>query len=79
MYKISFHRAISPQTLIGNVGGYIGMCLGYSLLQFPNFLLLITDKIKKWYSGASYRSKTPTIHGAESGRLSDTAQRTEIF
>lgn len=41
---VLFYRAISIQTLIGNVGGYIGMCLGYSLLQFPNFMLLILEK-----------------------------------
>ena len=79
MYQISFHRAITPQTLIGNVGGYIGMCLGYSLLQIPNFVLLVTDKIKKWYAGSSYRSKTATIHRTESGRLSAAAEGSEIF
>ena len=79
MYQISFHRAITPQTLIGNVGGYIGMCLGYSLLQFPNFVLLLTDKIKKWYTGSSYRSKTATIHETDGGRLSAAAEGSEIF
>ena len=44
-----FHfRAIDFQALIGNIGGYIGLCLGYSILQVPDFLLGIVSKIKKY-------------------------------
>ena len=35
------------QTLIGNISGYIGLCLGYSLLQIPGFVLLVFRKIRK--------------------------------
>ena len=31
-------RAIDFQQLIGSIGGYVGMCLGYSLLQVPLFV-----------------------------------------
>ena len=41
-------RAIDIQGLIGNVGGYIGLCLGYSLLQLPDFILLIVLRAKSW-------------------------------
>ena len=41
------HRAIDINGLIGNIGGYIGLCLGYSLLQIPNFIMRLTLKCKK--------------------------------
>ena len=42
-------RAIDTQALIGNIGGYIGLCLGYSLLQVPQLLSALFGKIKKFY------------------------------
>ena len=39
-------RAIDIQALIGNVGGYIGLCLGYSILQIPDFVVFILCKAK---------------------------------
>ena len=44
--KISYFRAIDIQVLIGNVGGYIGLCLGYSFLQIPDFIVFILSKTK---------------------------------
>ena len=41
-------RAIDIQGLIGNVGGYIGLLLGYSFLQIPNFIILIVLRAKNW-------------------------------
>ena len=34
----------------GNVGGYIGMFLGYSVLALPNLLLTAIQKVKKVFS-----------------------------
>ena len=34
-------RAYDVDSLIGNVGGYIGMFLGYALLNLPEFLRII--------------------------------------
>ena len=31
-------RAIDIETLIGTIGGYIGLLLGYSILQVPSIL-----------------------------------------
>ena len=42
-------RAIDTQELIGNIGGYIGLCLGYSLLQIPELLLALFRKTNKFY------------------------------
>ena len=41
-------RAIDIQGLIGNVGGYIGLFLGYSFLQIPDFIILIVLRAKSW-------------------------------
>ena len=38
--EILWFRAIDIQGLIGNVGGYIGLLLGYSFLQIPDFIIL---------------------------------------
>ena len=32
--------------LIGNIGGYIGLCLGYSILQIPEFVSMMTAVLK---------------------------------
>ena len=34
-------RAYSPQSLIGNAGGYVGLLVGYSISQFPVLLILV--------------------------------------
>ena len=44
---IDIYRAIDIQNLVGNVGGYIGLCLGYSMLQIPDLVLLIATSIKR--------------------------------
>ncbi len=38
-------RAIDVQALVGNVGGYIGLCLGYNFLQIPGLVLVM---FRKW-------------------------------
>ena len=48
-YLEHFHfREVDFQALIGNIGGYIGLCLGYSLLQVPDFLLVLVSQIKNY-------------------------------
>ena len=41
-----YFRAIDVQALIGTIGGYIGLCLGYTILQIPEFLLNSIISIK---------------------------------
>ena len=45
--QILLVRDFNMQSLIGNAGGYIGICVGYSILQFPYLLTAIYEKIKK--------------------------------
>ena len=40
-------RAIDMNGLIGNIGGYIGLCLGYSILQLPEFVSMMTVVFKR--------------------------------
>ena len=42
---VAFNRAIDINSLIGNIGGYIGLCLGYSLLQIPLFIKKMITKL----------------------------------
>ena len=43
-------RAIDVWQLIGNVGGYVGLCLGYCLLQVPEFLYQLLKKMMDYYN-----------------------------
>ena len=36
--------------MVGNVGGYIGLCLGYGILQVPNIIVWVLYKLKKYFS-----------------------------
>ena len=39
-------RKYSVQSLVGNLGGYIGLCLGYALMSLPSIILEIWRNIK---------------------------------
>ena len=43
------NRAIDEQTLVGNIGGYLGLFLGYSILQLPSMIQILSLKIKENY------------------------------
>ena len=51
------YRAIDIQALIGTIGGYIGLFLGYSVLQIPNAIIFLVRKIRKWYSDKRLKRK----------------------
>ena len=46
-------RAIDFQALVGNIGGYIGLLLGYSLLQIPEFITWVMFKFKRYFNRSS--------------------------
>ena len=48
--QIFYCRAIDIPTLIGNIGGYIGLCLGYSLLQIPELVVFLVKKFSSDWS-----------------------------
>ena len=39
-------RKYSVQSLVGNLGGYIGLCLGYALLNLPSVILDIWNHLR---------------------------------
>ena len=45
MHGFNF-RSIDLQEVIGSIGGYIGALLGYSILQIPEMITIIINKIK---------------------------------
>ena len=47
--EIMIVKSFDIETLIGNGGGYLGLCLGYSLLQLPEFGFWIYNKIRRTF------------------------------
>ena len=43
------NREINGQALVGNIGGYLGLFLGYSILQLPGMIEIVAKKIKNWH------------------------------
>ena len=48
--EIVLTRQFDLQSLIGNAGGYVGICVGYSFLQLPH---LIANVVSNWKLGKS--------------------------
>ena len=50
MYEEIQHiKALGFENWLSNVGGFVGIFLGYSMMQFPEFLLLFADVFyRKW-------------------------------
>jgi len=44
---ITQSRAVDFNALIGNIGGYIGLFLGYAIIQLPDLLLVLYERLKK--------------------------------
>ena len=45
--EIELIREFNMISLLGNSGGYIGICVGYSILQFPNLVATIYSNFKR--------------------------------
>ena len=73
-----FCRAIDIQSLVGNIGGYIGLCLGYCFLQIPDHLQHCLTLIKKGYLHFSSNDSPTTIDTeafeAEDGKISNDSK-----
>ena len=46
--EIEQRRAYSLESLVGNVGGYLGLFLGYAFAEVPTTLLAVVASIKHW-------------------------------
>ena len=50
--EIKQKRAYTPQSLIGNLGGYLGIFIGFTLLDLLKSMKKISSRIKKYISTA---------------------------
>ena len=52
--SFSTFRALNINSLVGNIGGYVGLLMGVSISQIPYLLLYLRDKsnhiVGKWIS-----------------------------
>ena len=55
-------RAIDFQALIGNIGGYIGLLLGYSLLQIPDLINWVMLKSNRYFDKSSDKEHNRDQH-----------------
>ena len=51
--------------MIGNIGGYVGLLLGFSILQAPELLLGLFGTINRFYSQAITRSSINVMPNAQ--------------
>ena len=50
--EIQYVKAINFESWLSNVGGFVGIFLGYSMMQIPEFLLIfVSSCIRKSWSG----------------------------
>ena len=54
-------RAYTLDDLVGSCGGYIGLFLGYALIQFPQILENAFDSLKRKF----YNEKIDSMQDAE--------------
>ena len=43
------YRAIGIEQLVGSIGGYVGLCLGFSIAQIPELIICMLIFTKKEY------------------------------
>ena len=43
------YRAIGIEQLVGSIGGYVGLCLGFSIAQIPELIICMVIFTKKEY------------------------------
>ena len=55
-------RAFGIESLVGNVGGYVGLFLGFSIIQLPTFFMVLVRKLQTSYeSSKSTKINFPMI------------------
>ena len=60
-------RKIDIQSLIGYVGGYIGICTGFALAQVPEILASVAMCTKQFLEGINRKITNFRTHGAITG------------
>ena len=61
---------------VGNAGGYLGLFLGYTLLNVPDFIQDTYNWIKEKFNGFRESKKNHLIHDVEKGGKEQDTPRT---
>ena len=57
--SIFTRREVDWLSLVGNIGGYVGICLGYCLLQLPEFIVKSIKSAVVYLRNKYQQSSTP--------------------
>ena len=60
--QIAHVQEYDVETLFGNIGGYIGLFLGYSIINFPRFVISSFDIIRKKLLPGVNRKRRSTVY-----------------
>ena len=60
--QIAHVQEYDVESLFGNIGGYIGLFLGYSLINFPRFVISSFDVIRKKLLPGVNRKRRSTVY-----------------
>ena len=63
--EIHLLKAYDLKNLVGNVGGYIGMFLGYAFLHLPSLFKNAFQNTWKWIQQKKWNSANTRVHEAE--------------
>ena len=61
--RINDIRAYDLESLYGDIGGYMGLLLGYSILSFPGMILFCYEATKKRIVDLKQRNSNEENHG----------------
>ena len=68
--EITHVQEYDVESMVGNIGGYIGLLLGYSLLHFPTFMLSVFAFIKKkFFSRISHITRNKNCSKSLDGKI----------
>ena len=62
------------QALVGNIGGYLGLFMGYSILQLPIMFHVFREKLENWYNGLRSRDHPLQIISVQNRTKEDAAR-----
>ena len=69
-----WYRAIDIEQLVGSIGGYIGLCLGFSIAQIPELIIYIVVCVKKDYQNIKDKANRIPMTGVRVVVESTTAK-----
>ena len=75
IFSFFYNRAIDVHALIGIIGGYIGLFLGYSAMQIPFAIIFVIEKVRTCSSEMkvkmNFDDQKPPFEHEKNNRSSD--------